>query len=135
MTDSRRRNAYVALIALILAFVALFVAFRTCAAPNQPAGKFTAASAHYRATISLDRVQSGTVRATIAITGTPEVREVGLEAAMPSMGHQNAALPAKRTGNGEFVAAGELFAMPGAWELTVRVNGGETLIVPITVYK
>lgn len=136
VTDkTRRRNAYLTMIALVLALVGMFVAFRACAAPNQPAGTFTAASAHYRATISLDRVQSGSVRATIAITGTPDVRQVGLEAAMPSMGHQNAALPANRTGNGDFVATGELFAMPGAWELTVRVNGTETLVVPVTVYK
>lgn len=72
-------------------------------------------------TVRIDQATTGTVVA--RVTAPPDVAAVSLFATMPQMGHMTGEITAVREGPGRFRAEGELFTMPGRWELTVRAGG------------
>ncbi|GIJ46087.1 hypothetical protein Val02_29730 [Virgisporangium aliadipatigenens] len=80
----------------------------------------------YAATVRLDRARTGTVEADIAVErrdgAAADAVTVTVAAAMPAMGHVTAELPGRQVGPDRFHARGELFAMPGAWQLDIRVR-------------
>ena len=71
-------------------------------------------------TVQLDRAGTGTVTAQVEVP--PEVTAVAMHATMPQMGHLTPEVVAIRETPGVFRATGELFAMAGRWELTVRAD-------------
>ncbi|CAM3314952.1 FixH family protein [Kibdelosporangium persicum] len=75
-------------------------------------------------TVQVDRPGTGTVTAQVEVP--PEVKAVAMHATMPQMGHLTPEVVATREKPGVFRATGELFAMTGRWELTVRAD--ETVV-------
>ncbi|MET0136598.1 MAG: FixH family protein [Kibdelosporangium sp.] len=71
-------------------------------------------------TVSLDRAGTGVVAAQVEVAAT--VATVSLSSTMPQMGHMTSEIVANKEEPGHFRATGELFAMAGSWELTVRAD-------------
>jgi hypothetical protein len=109
--------------AAVLLIVAGIVAGWLCWSTRTPSGpeRLTGAGTQYSAEVTLDKARPGVVDADIFVTGS--VDAVWLSAVMPEMGHATPEIPAQQRKTGRFHARGELFTMPGAWELTVRVEG------------
>ncbi len=72
-------------------------------------------------TVQFDKAGTGRVSARIEVPA--QVTAVSLFATMPQMGHLTPQISATREEPGLFRATGELFSMPGRWELTVQVDG------------
>lgn len=51
-----------------------------------------------------------------------DVRAVAVSGVMPAMGHVTPEIPAQRVGADRFRVRGELFSMPGTWQLDIRVE-------------
>ncbi|MFC0104786.1 FixH family protein [Kibdelosporangium aridum] len=71
-------------------------------------------------TVQLDKATTGTVVAQVETP--PGVAAVSVFATMPRMGHLTGEITAVREKPGLFKATGELFSMPGLWELSVRAD-------------
>ena len=71
-------------------------------------------------TVRLAEATTGTVAVEVEVPA--EVAAVSLFATMPHMGHTTAEITATRVRPGLFRADGELFSMPGSWELHVRAD-------------
>lgn len=111
---------------------------RTAARPDTV--RLAGAGGRYAVTVTLDQAATGAVGAEVRVEGqAPDAAPpdaVWLSAAMPSMGHATPEVPARRRSPGRFTARGELFAMPGEWELAVRVqgtSGAEVITVPVPI--
>jgi hypothetical protein len=105
-----------------------------------PAGpeRFTGVGAQYSTEITLNNAASGVVDADILVTGLKRrprtIEAVWLSAVMPEMGHATPEIPAQQRETGRFQARGELFTMPGVWELAIRVQGtGGTELITVNV--
>jgi choline dehydrogenase-like flavoprotein len=72
-------------------------------------------------TVRLDGARTGTVGVQVDVP--TRVTAVSVFATMPTMGHMTPEIDATQQEPGTFAATGELFSMPGVWELTVRVDG------------
>ncbi|SEG96761.1 hypothetical protein SAMN05444920_11078 [Nonomuraea solani] len=108
-----------ALAVLVVAAVALFVVGR-----GVSAGPITVTTTgtRYAATVVLDRPTTGRVPVEVTVT-SGDADSVALSAVMPEMGHATPELTAREPEPGRFLAEGELFAMSGVWELSIRLNG------------
>lgn len=111
------RRLVLVLLALAVVVAVPLVARQDGEAPQRLTGQ----GEHYSVSVTLDRVGPGVVNAEIVTSTT--VDAVWLSAAMPDMGHAMPETPAGKAGRGRFLARGELFAMPGVWELGVRLQG------------
>jgi hypothetical protein len=126
---------------LIAATVAVAVAagwlFWSARSPADPE-RFTGVGSHYSAEITLDNARPGVVEADVLVTGLKDrprsVEAIWLSAVMPEMGHATPEVPAQQRETGRFQARGELFTMPGVWELAIRVQGtGGTELITVNV--
>jgi len=126
---------------LIAAPVAVAVAagwlFWSARSPADPE-RFTGVGSHYSAEITLDNARPGVVEADVLVTGLKDrprsVEAIWLSAVMPEMGHATPEVPAQQRETGRFQARGELFTMPGVWELAIRVQGtGGTELITVNV--
>jgi hypothetical protein len=102
--------------------------------------RLAGAGERYAVTVALDQARTGAVRADVRAedrtSAAGSVDSVWLSAAMPVMGHATPEIPARQRAPGRFAARGELFAMPGDWELAVRVEGAagtEVVTIPVPV--
>jgi hypothetical protein len=94
----------------------------------------------FLATADLDRAVTGIVDAEISLRrrdgAATDVETVTVSGAMPAMGHVLAEIPARRAGPDRFHVRGELFSMPGTWELDIRVistSGTDVIGIEIPV--
>jgi hypothetical protein len=93
-----------------------------CGTPPQPAGaELAGRGERYGVTVALDPAGTGVIETEIRADGP--VTAVALSAVMPAMGHAMPEISAVPAEPGRFLARGELFAMPGMYELTVRLDG------------
>ncbi|GLW09382.1 hypothetical protein Misp01_45110 [Microtetraspora sp. NBRC 13810] len=114
----RRRAAYLVLPVLLLtAGIGWLLVGGAGPGPVELPGR----GAHYAVVVAL-RPGTGTVEARVEIAPAAPA-EVSLFAVMPHMGHTTPEIAARRDGAGHYVARGELFTMPGAWEIGIRVRG------------
>ncbi|MEW9550593.1 hypothetical protein [Nonomuraea sp. NPDC050783] len=114
-------------LALVAAAVVIFIVGRGMTAEPLRA---TVAGSSYTAAVVIDRPATGRIRVEIdMLSGEPDT--VAVSAVMTGMGHATPELPARRTGPGRFTAEGELFPMPGTWEVSLRMTGpaGEESLV------
>ncbi len=117
----------------LVAALAVFVA-AGCATEVQPE-RLTGDGEHYSVTVAFSSASTGVIDADVQVEEDP-VEAVSLSAVMPDMGHAMPEISAEPQGTGRFFAHGELFAMPGAWDLAVRVegaSGAETITVRVLV--
>ncbi|MEV0390635.1 hypothetical protein [Nonomuraea sp. NPDC050643] len=105
--------------ALVVAAVALFVVGRGVAAEPLT---LTTTGTRYAATVELAEPTTGRVTVKVAVT-SGDADSVVLSAVMADMGHATPEVTARAVGRGRFQAEGELFAMSGVWELSIRLNG------------
>jgi hypothetical protein len=97
----------------------------------------------FTATVELDRPTTGVVDAEISVRrhhGPPtgDIQAVLVSSAMPDMGHVTPELPTRQIGPDRFHAHGELFLMPGTWELHIRVEstaGADAIRIEIPVVR
>ncbi|GAA3686161.1 hypothetical protein GCM10022224_058730 [Nonomuraea antimicrobica] len=114
----RRRVAYLVLpILLLAAGIGWLLRGGSGPGPVQLPGR----GAHYSVVVALDP-STGPLEARVEIDPAAPA-EVSLFGVMPHMGHTTAELAARPENAGRYVARGELFTMPGAWEIGVRVRG------------
>ncbi|MDF5751580.1 hypothetical protein [Spongiactinospora sp. TRM90649] len=94
------------------------------------------AGEHYAVTALISPIDSGTSRIEVLLN-SGEADAVTVSAVMPAMGHAMPEIAARRAAPGRFLAEGELFSMPGAWQLTVRVSGraGEEVLTVSAVIE
>ncbi|TDD22713.1 hypothetical protein [Nonomuraea diastatica] len=113
-----RRHAFVVLPVMLLAAGILWL---LRGGEAQEPVELTGRGAHYAVVIVLEP-RTGPLQARIALDpATPA--EVSLFGVMPHMGHTTSEIAAKGDGAGRYVARGELFTMPGVWEIRVGVRG------------
>jgi hypothetical protein len=109
----------IALLALVVAAVALFVAGN---ALGSDPFRVTTAGTRYTAAILIDPPTTGRVVVEVRVT-SGDADGVDLSAVMPDMGHAMPELAATEPEPGRFVAEGELFTMSGVWDLAIRLSG------------
>ncbi|WP_336206149.1 hypothetical protein [Nonomuraea sp. LPB2021202275-12-8] len=109
----------IVLAALVVAAVALFVVGR--GSGPEPL-RLTTAGAHYTATVLIGRPTTGRISVEVRVT-SGDADGAALSAVMPDMGHAMPELVAGEPEPGRFVAEGELFAMTGVWDLSIRLTG------------
>lgn len=105
-----------------LGFLATVFLLAACATGRPEGVRLADIGDHYTVTVALDSASTGDVGADIRVEGSA-ARAVALSAVMPDMGHAMPEIPARPQEPGHFLAGGELFAMPGVWDLAVRVEG------------
>lgn len=134
------RAAFGALTAVVALVVLAVGAFGGSAGP-QPVS-LTGSGSTFLVTADLDRAVTGIVDAEIGLRrldgAAPDVEAVTVSGAMPSMGHVLAEIPAQRAGPDRFHVRGELFSMPGTWELDIRVestSGTDVIGIEIPVER
>ncbi|MFC4116334.1 hypothetical protein [Nonomuraea zeae] len=104
---------------LVAAAVVLFVVGRSAAA--EPIEVSTTGT-RYAATVVIPEPGTERVTAQVRLTsGAPDL--VAVSSVMAEMGHSTPEITARRTAPGRFLAEGELFPMPGVWELSIRLDG------------
>lgn len=132
------RRLAVALTAGLIAVAALFVwQGWPESGPNAVA---YAQSPTYAVELRSERPQVGVTVFELAVRnasgGPVDLDGVMVEAAMPVMGHATPPVTAVRIAAGRYQARGELFSMPGAWEVTVRLGAtGETATATVAVTR
>jgi hypothetical protein len=97
----------------------------------------------FLATVELGRPTTGAVDVEISVRRhdgplTGGVQAVLVSTAMPDMGHVTPELPTQQVGPDRFHAHGELFLMPGTWELHIRVEstaGPDAIRIEIPVVQ
>ncbi|TDC09696.1 hypothetical protein E1267_06585 [Nonomuraea longispora] len=113
-----RRIAFIALPILLLAAGIIWI-LRGGDGPGPM--ELPGRGAHFAVVVALEP-STGPLEARVEIE--PAVKaEVSLFGVMPHMGHTTPEIPARDDGTGRYVARGELFTMPGAWEIHIRVQG------------
>jgi hypothetical protein len=111
-----------AVLALCLAVAAAAVAVRW--SPSEV--RLSGAGELYAVEVTLDAVRTGVIDVGVTVrhrrdrAGTAQA--VWLSAVMPAMGHASPELAATPETPDHFHVRGELFPMPGVWELAVRVR-------------
>jgi hypothetical protein len=120
----RPRTVTATVAALVLALLGL-AAVETARSGPEPV-RLNGIGDRYAATVRLDGARTGAVGADVGLErrdgAAAEVVAVTVAAAMPAMGHVTAELAGRRVGPDRFHVRGELFAMPGAWQLDIRVQ-------------
>ncbi|MFC9689230.1 hypothetical protein ACFTSF_11865 [Kribbella sp. NPDC056951] len=100
---------------------------------NDASVTLTGSSDQHTVELRLSELTTGPVDVDLVVTPKDEaLKAVTLEPGMPSMGHATAALTAQRGKDGHYRGRGELFAMPGSWDLTVRL-GTDTVTITVSV--
>ncbi|MEO3875781.1 hypothetical protein ABGB18_43960 [Nonomuraea sp. B12E4] len=113
-----RRFAFIALPLLLLAAGIVWI-LRGGEGPGPV--ELSGRGAHYAVVVALEP-SAGPLEARVEIEPASPA-EVSLFGVMPHMGHTTLEIPARDDGAGRYVARGELFTMPGAWEIRIRVRG------------
>ncbi|GAA1621555.1 hypothetical protein GCM10009733_017650 [Nonomuraea maheshkhaliensis] len=113
-----RRIAFIALPVLLLAAGIVWI-LRGGEGPGLM--ELPRRGALYAVVVTLEP-STGPLEATVEVEPASPA-EVSLFGVMPHMGHTTPEIPARNSGIGRYVARGELFTMPGAWEIHIRVQG------------
>lgn len=96
-----------------------------------------AGNAQTSVAVWLDPARTGYTTATIALTGPDNTPRTGVfvqvQAVMPLMGHATPQAAATAMGNGRYTVPGIHLMTTGPWELHVRLNGGDDLVLPFQV--
>ncbi|GAB3921364.1 hypothetical protein GCM10029976_008310 [Kribbella albertanoniae] len=102
--------------------------------PADEATTLTGRSDQHTVQLKLKELTTGPVEFELAVTdgSTTQFDAITLEPGMPGMGHATTPLTAQRAADGHYRGHGELFAMPGTWELTVRL-GADTITITASV--
>ncbi|MEV0163309.1 hypothetical protein [Nonomuraea fuscirosea] len=108
-----------AAVALVVVAVTLFVVGRSMAA--EPL-RLTTTGTRYAVTVLIEDPAPGRVTAEVEVT-SGDADTVTLSAVMADMGHSTPEVTAREREPGRFLAEGELFAMSGVWELSIRLDG------------
>ncbi|MEV5890644.1 hypothetical protein [Nonomuraea fuscirosea] len=108
-----------AAVALVVVAVTLFVVGRSMAA--EPL-RLTTTGTRYAVTVLIEDPAPGRVAAEVEVT-SGDADTVTLSAVMADMGHSTPEVTAREREPGRFLAEGELFAMSGVWELSIRLDG------------
>ncbi|MEV4068162.1 hypothetical protein ACGFJC_04045 [Nonomuraea fuscirosea] len=108
-----------AAVALVVVAVTLFVVGRSVAA--EPL-RLTTTGTRYAVTVLIEDPAPGRVTAEVEVT-SGDADTVTLSAVMADMGHSTPEVAAREREPGRFLAEGELFAMSGVWELSIRLDG------------
>ncbi|MFB6720893.1 FixH family protein [Kribbella sp. NPDC056345] len=102
--------------------------------PTDEATTLTGRSDQHTVQLKLKELTTGPVEFDLTVVegSTTQLDAITLEPGMPGMGHATAPLTAQRGADGHYRGRGELFAMPGTWELTVRL-GADTITITASV--
>lgn len=102
--------------------LAVLLSLLTACATSPPAAtEIAGRGEHYGVTVALSPAGTGVIDTEIRPDGAVTV--VALSAVMPTMGHAMPEISAAPAGPGRFLTRGELFTMPGMYELIVRLDG------------
>ncbi|MFE9680906.1 hypothetical protein ACFYXC_14190 [Streptomyces sp. NPDC002701] len=87
----------------------------------------TGSGQQFLATAELSRAATGVIEVEIGLrrsdgSAAGDVRSVAVSGVMPAMGHVTPGLPARPAGAHRYRVRGELFSMPGTWQLDIRVD-------------
>ena len=114
-----RKWALLALAFVIAATVAVFVLGSGAAA--RPLHLSTTGT-RYAVTVEIDDPAPGRIPVEVVVT-SGDADTVALSSVMVEMGHSTPEILAREGEPGHFLAEGELFAMSGVWELSIRLDG------------
>ncbi|GAA3749513.1 hypothetical protein GCM10022225_37220 [Plantactinospora mayteni] len=121
------KRARLLLVLLVLAATVGVLRVVGAVGSDSAPARLTGSGERYAVSIALVPARTGVVEADLDVAsgGVPAAAGtvVSLSAAMPSMGHAMPEIAAEPERPGRFRARGEFFAMPGAWELTIRIHG------------
>ncbi|MEU3302027.1 MULTISPECIES: FixH family protein [unclassified Streptomyces] len=97
----------------------------------------TARSAQHTASLTVNDPRQGPNTLDFAVTGADgrplPAHTLTAELAMPQMGHALPPVIAERTGPGRYRAPGTDIPMPGQWEVTLSLPGGDKVVLPLSV--
>ncbi|MFE7445922.1 FixH family protein [Streptomyces chartreusis] len=87
----------------------------------------TGTGQQFLATAELDRAATGVIEVEIGLrrsdgSAAGDVRGVAVSGVMPAMGHVTPEISAQPAGADRYRVRGELFSMPGTWQLDIRVD-------------
>ncbi len=101
----------------------------------------TGSGRQFLATAELSRAATGVIEVEIGLrrrdgSAAGDVRAVAVSGVMPAMGHVAPEIPARSAGADRYRVRGELFSMPGTWQLDIRVDtpsGTDVIDIEVSV--
>jgi hypothetical protein len=101
----------------------------------------TGSGRQFLATAELSRAATGVIEVEIGLrrrdgSAAGDVRAVAVSGVMPAMGHVAPEIPAQSAGVDRYRVRGELFSMPGTWQLDIRVDtasGTDVIDIEVSV--
>ncbi|MGN9821285.1 hypothetical protein ACTMUQ_38890 [Streptomyces sp. SD11] len=101
----------------------------------------TGSGRQFLATAELSRAATGVIEVEIGLrrrdgSAAGDVRAVAVSGVMPAMGHVVPEIPARSAGADRYRVRGELFSMPGTWQLDIRVDtpsGTDVIDIEVSV--
>jgi len=101
----------------------------------------TGSGQRFLATAELSRAATGVIEVEIGLrrsdgSAAGDVRAVAVSGVMPAMGHVTPEIQAEPAGADRFRVRGELFFMPGTWQLDIRVDttsGADVIDIEVPV--
>ncbi|MDR7276405.1 hypothetical protein [Catenuloplanes atrovinosus] len=125
---------------IALAVTAVLAVLGVVRAGRPDPAPLTGGGREFMVAARLDPAATGVIGVEIELSrrdgGPVAVRAVAVSAVMPAMGHVTAERAAEPLGPARFRVHGELFTMPGAWRMDVRVDtdtGSDVVGIAVTV--